>query len=104
MTPDSQRPKHIEAKINFLKTEDGGRQTAVTSGYRPQFHYEGEDWDAIQTYPDVDWVQPGDMVRAFLRFTKPDAHRGRIFHGMTFEVREGPNVVARGVVTGILDL
>jgi hypothetical protein len=33
----------IESEIRYLTTAEGGRKTGVTSGYRGQFHYEGDD-------------------------------------------------------------
>ena len=37
----------VEAHITFLRTEEGGREKPVRTGYRPQFFYQGEDHDAI---------------------------------------------------------
>ena len=97
-------PPDIEAEITFVPTEQGGRNTAAFSGYRPHFYYDSHDWDADQEYPDVDSVLPGQTARALLRFLSPEAHLGRVQPGMTFEVREGARVVARGRVTKILHL
>ena len=50
----------IEAVITFLRTEDGGKTRPVYSGYRPQFYYDGEDWDAEHTYS---WCRTGESWR-----------------------------------------
>ena len=42
-------PKDIEAEITFLTSEEGGKKLPVFSGYRPQFYYDGHDWDAVQS-------------------------------------------------------
>ena len=97
-------PPDIEAEIRFLTAEEGGRHTPARSGYRPQFYYDGHDWDAHQEYPDAEWVNPGDTARTLLWFLSPDAHVGRVHAGMEFEVREGARVVGRGRVTKILNL
>ena len=97
-------PPDIEAEITFVPTEEGGRSSPVFSGYRPQFFYDGHDWDADQEYPDVESVLPGQTVRALLRFISPDSHIGRLHPGTEFQVREGSRVVARGRVTKILHL
>ena len=104
MESDVQHQQHIEVRICFLRPEEGGRKGPVMTGYRPQFSYKGKDCDASHTYPDVEWVYPGDTVRAFLSFRYPDAHHEQVESGMPFEVREGSRVVARGVVTKILNL
>jgi elongation factor Tu len=95
---------HIEAEIHFLAPEEGGRQTPIRCGYRPQFYYEGRDWDAIYDYPGRQEVKPGETVMALLSFLSPDQHRGRVRPGLTFEVREGPRVVGTGKVLRVLEL
>ena len=94
----------IEAEITFVPTEQGGRKTPAFSGYRPQFYYDGMDWDAIQEYPDVEQVLPGQTVRTLLTFSRPQVHFGRVVEGMEFLVREGQRTVAHGRVTKILAL
>ena len=97
------KPPHIEAEVEFLAAQEGGRRTPAFSGYRPQFYYDGNDWDAQHTYPDVESVLPGDKVRVHLLFTLPEVHFGKVFVGMPFLVREGVRTVARGTITEIYD-
>ena len=102
-----QNPKYpvdIEAYIIFLSTEEGGRKGPAFSGYRPQFYYDGHDWDAIQFYPDVSEVYPGQAVRAEVSFMSPECHVGKLYPGKEFLVREGQKIVARETVTKILAL
>ncbi|HEY3412968.1 MAG TPA: elongation factor Tu [Armatimonadota bacterium] len=93
---------HVEATIVYLRPEDGGRKTAPGSGYHSQFHYidDGSDWDAIQTFGSPT-APLGEPVEASLRFTNPAAHRGRVHVGTAFEIREGPRVVGRGLITHV---
>jgi elongation factor Tu len=98
------RPKDIEAEITFIPTEHGGRGRPAFTDYRPQFYYSGQDWDAHHEYPDVEQVNPGDTVRAFLCFLSPDEHVGRLKPGMAFLIREGAKIVAYGSVTRLIDL
>jgi translation elongation factor EF-Tu-like GTPase len=97
-------PKDIEAEIVFLPTDAGGRQGPAFSGYRPQFYYDGHDWDAIQTYPDVERVNPGDTVKAYLTLMSPAMHVGKLCVGTMFLLREGHKTVGYGRVTKVLDL
>ena len=96
--------RDVEVELHFVPTDQGGKKNPVRSGYRPQFFYRGQDWDAQHTYIDRDEVQPGDSVRAYLTFMSPDLHLGHISEGMPFMVREGQLVVAYGRVLRILDL
>jgi translation elongation factor EF-Tu-like GTPase len=97
-------PEHIEVELTFLPTEHGGRQMPVTSGYRPQFDYGGDAWDAVHQYIDVDEVKPGESAKARLSFLSPQSHVGRVFEGMPFLIREGNRVVGYGRVTRLLEL
>jgi len=95
---------HIEASIYFLTPEEGGRTSPVRSGYRPQFYYEGQDWDAIHDYPGHDEVKPGSTVITLLSFLTPEQHRDRVKPGLAFELREGAKVIGKGTVLRVFVL
>jgi translation elongation factor EF-Tu-like GTPase len=98
-------PIDIEAEIYFLTTEEGGRRTPVSSGYRPQVYYDGYDWDAIQNYVGVvEPVQLGQTVTAHLSFLSPQYQVGKLYPGKEFLIREGSRVVGKGRVTKVVDL
>jgi translation elongation factor EF-Tu-like GTPase len=97
-------PMDVEAEITYLTTEEGGRRKPGFNGYRPQFRYDGHDWDAIHTYPDVELVMPGQTATAYLSFISPECHVGRLFPGKKFEICEGARVVGRGRITKIIEL
>jgi translation elongation factor EF-Tu-like GTPase len=98
------RKPDIEVELNLLTTEEGGRRTRALSGYRPQFSYDGYDWDAIQDYGDVEMVAPGETVVAYLQFLSPQCHVGKLYPGKEFLLREGSRVVGRGHVITVLHL
>ena len=93
---------NIEVEVTFLPTEHGGRQAAVFSGYRPQFYYGGEDWDAAYHFSGDHAVHPGEKVVAELTFVSPQYHQGRVYPAMPFLVREGNRVVGYGRVLRLL--
>lgn len=94
----------IVADISYLKTEDGGKKIPVKTGYRPQFYYNNNDWDAVQEYFEVEWVHPGERAKARVSFLSPDEHLGKLNMGDHFLLREGQRIVAYGHVIEILDL
>lgn len=94
----------IEVELTFLTAEEGGRKTPAFSGYRPQFYYDGNDWDAEHNYPDIEAVYPGQTVTAQLIFAAPHYHVGKLYSGKEFLIREGQKIVGKGIVTKILDL
>ena len=95
---------HIEVELTFLPTEHGGRKTPARTGYRPQFYYAGEDWDAEHEYVGAGELKPGETAKALVTFFSPQYHAGRVFVGMPFLIREGNRVVGFGRVTQIMAL
>jgi len=95
---------HIEATVRFLRTDEGGRSHPAYSGYRPQFYYDGHDWDGEHVFLGVAEANPGDMVTTRITLGSPESHTGKIHPGMGFELREGTRVVATGIVTRLLNL
>lgn len=94
----------IEVELTLLPTEHGGRKGYAGSGYRPQFYYEGEDWDAVYTFIGVDRLNPGESTIAEVVFFSPHQHLGRVFPGMVFLAREGNRIIGYGRILRILDL
>ena len=94
---------HLEAEIVFLPTAQGGLALPVAQTYSPQFHYLGEDWEALYFYPDVETVHPGDTVTALIRFVSFQYYRGNVYPGMRFEVRERARPIGKGLVVRLLD-
>jgi len=97
---------YIEAKIRYLPPGEGGRTTGVSSGYRGQFHYEGDDYDGFQLFPDCpnEIIRLGSTVRALVQFRRDqwnEVHSNRIEVGMPFEIREGARIVGHGTITRV---
>src|SRR5262249_15599378 len=93
----------LEVELVLLPTEHGGRQGPAISGYRPQFYYDGEDFDAVQSYPDQDAVSPGESARAYLYLLNPELHAGRVRPGKPFLIREGQRVIGYGSIRQVLN-
>lgn len=94
----------VEAEVTYLPTEHGGRKGFVLSGYRPQFYFACQDYDALHEYPDVPKVYPGETTRVFLTFLHPELLVGRLLPGKPFLIREGQRVLGYGTVTRIVQL
>lgn len=92
----------LEAEIYYLTEQEGGRKTAVSSGYRGQFHYNGKDWDAPQQFIDKEICNPGETVKVYLQTLSTDFHVGHFSIGKEFEIREGARTVAKGKITSII--
>ncbi|MEJ2567888.1 MAG: elongation factor Tu, partial [candidate division WOR-3 bacterium] len=76
----------------------GGRHTAFTVGYRPQFYFRTTDITGeIKSFKDRDMALPGDHVEMEVELIHPIAMEEEL----RFAVREGGRTVGAGVVTAI---
>src|SRR5829696_5417534 len=96
------RQFHVNARIYFLRADEGGRSAFVVSGYRGLFVYDGDAWDADYWFGDPGVVEPGQTVQAAVRFMSPEQHRGRMRIDTRFEIREGRRTIARGQVLEVV--
>lgn len=99
------RDPDIEAEIEVIPTEKGGRKSPMFSGYRPNhdFGVEGVLNDAQHEYPDSGQLKPGEKGRALLWFLCPEHQLNRLYEGMSFTVQEGRRIVAHGVVLKVIN-
>ena len=94
----------ILASITLLRTEDGGRSSPITSGYRGQFFFDGHDFDCseFKIQPER-WVHPGETaeVRIVLSEYASSMLKDKVAPGNTFELHEGKKPVAVGTVIAV---
>ena len=97
--PGSVTPhKLFKGQVYVLKKEEGGRHTAFTNNYRPQFYFRTTDVTGVVTLPaDKEMCMPGDNVTMDVELITPIA----IEEGLRFAIREGGRTVGSGVVTKI---
>jgi elongation factor Tu len=98
--PGSVTPHHrFAARLRLLATDEGGRRTAVTTGYSPQFHLRtGDACGVVDLGPDG-VGRPGDEVELQVRLVAALP----VEVGLGFAVREGGRTVGAGRVTALLD-
>jgi len=97
--PSSITPhKKFRARVYVLEEKEGGRHTAFTVGYRPQFYFRTTDVTGkIEGFKDREMVLPGDHVELDVELIYPVAMEKEL----RFAVREGGRTVGAGVVTKI---
>lgn len=95
------RPHDIEAEIFVLKTDEGGRKTALLSGYRPTHNFgkNGELNDGQHEYPDNGQIDVGQAGRALIWLLAPERNEALLSIGDTFTVQEGSRIIGRGRIT-----
>jgi len=84
-----------EAELYVLTAAEGGRHTAFSTGYTPQFFFGATDVTGSLTIPDDGLVEPGAHARVAFLLGRPTG----IEPGMRFALREGGRTIGAGVVT-----
>ena len=93
------------AKIDFLPTSKGGRKTFANSGYRPQikFAFSKMMTTGEQIFIEQDFVEPGQSVTAKVKILSPDFYKNKLETGMSFQIMEGKQIIAKGELLKILN-
>ena len=99
--PGSVTPhKKFKGQIYVLTKEEGGRHTAFTNNYRPQFYFRTTDITGTITLDEgTQMVMPGDNVVINVELI----HAIALETNTRFAIREGGHTVASGTVTAIVD-
>jgi elongation factor Tu len=90
--------RRFEASLYLLPAAEGGRRTAVRSGYRPQFFIRTTDVMGVLELGPAGVAMPGDRVDAIIELGSPVALEA----GLGFAVREGGRTVGAGTVVTLL--
>jgi len=90
----------FEAEAYILSKDEGGRHSAFTKGYKPQFYIRTTDvtGEVTEIPAGAEMVMPGDTVNIKVKLIVPVAMEDQ----MKFAIREGGKTVGAGVVTKII--
>ncbi|WP_405143053.1 elongation factor Tu [Sphaerisporangium sp. NBC_01403] len=91
--------RRFTARVYLLTEEEGGRSTAVATGYRPQFYLRTTDVPGRVDLRAEEMALPGETVEVTVELGKPVA----LETGLGFAIREGGLTVGAGKVTALLD-
>jgi hypothetical protein len=97
-------PVDIEAELTLISPENGGREKQFFCGMRPQFYYDGQDWDCTLQILNDPVFAHGQTITAFFGFVTPSAHFGKLVLGKEFLLRDGHKVIAQGRVKAVWSL
>lgn len=86
----------FKADIYVLKREEGGRNTPIVNGYRPQFYFRTVDVTGTVMLPAGAMIAPGGTGTIDVKLI----HSIAMEKGTLFAIREGGRTVGSGVVTG----
>ncbi|MFW6693069.1 elongation factor Tu [Streptomyces sp. MAR4 CNX-425] len=96
--PDSVVPRRrFTAEVYVLSAAEGGRRTAVSTGYRPQFYIRTADVVGDVDLGETAVARPGDTVAMAVELGRDVP----LEVGLGFAIREGGRTVGAGTVTGL---
>ena len=99
----------ITARVHFLTTEEGGRQTPLRGGgsYRPNHNFGGPDDREMCVgfidLPEGREVRPGDTIETPLSLLIWPELKREIRAGREWRIQEGGRLVAMGTVLSVLN-
>ncbi|AWH85915.1 hypothetical protein HYN59_12725 [Flavobacterium album] len=93
------------ATLSYKTTQEGGRSTPASSGYRPDIKFSFDEMYTcgMQTFINREKVYPGDTVDAYIKIIAVPYFAGRLEEGIEFIFVEGPNVIGTGVIKEIIN-
>ncbi|MFI6003506.1 elongation factor Tu [Streptomyces sp. NPDC051366] len=91
--------RRFTAQVYVLSAREGGRTTAVASGYRPQFYIRTADVVGDVDLGEAGVARPGETVAMTVELGRDVPLEA----GLGFAIREGGRTVGAGTVTAVLD-
>ena len=96
--PGSVTPRSaFTAQVYLLSAREGGRRTAIGTGYRPQFYLRTADVVGDMDFGQVGTAVPGQTVEVTVALGRPTP----VEVGLGFAIREGGRTVGAGTVTAV---
>ncbi|GAA2545999.1 elongation factor Tu [Streptomyces levis] len=89
--------RRFTARVYVLSAREGGRTTAVSSGYRPQFYLRTADVVGVVDLGEAAVARPGDTVVMTVELGRDVPLEA----GLGFAIREGGRTVGAGTVTEV---
>jgi len=97
--PGSVTPRRrFSAQVYVLSAREGGRTTAVATGYRPQFYIRTADVVGVVDLGETGVARPGERITMTVELGRDVP----LEPGLGFAVREGGRTVGAGTVTAVL--
>jgi len=89
--------REFTAQVYLLSAAEGGRRTAIASGYRPQFYLRTADVVGDLDFGTAGVARPGQTVQVRVALGRPTP----VEAGLGFAIREGGRTVGAGTVTAV---
>ncbi len=97
----------VRARLQMLRTDEGGRRIGISSGLRPNHNFGDamarEFYIGQITVSDDARVDPGETGDVIVEFLNGPGLSALLTVGRTWRIQEGPHLVARAEVLELLD-
>lgn len=98
------RPADARVLFELLASAQGGRTSAVASGYSPAYAMHADYGTSVRhEFIDADTVAPGERAQALVWFVTPEVYPGGVWPGRVFAVAEGQRRVATATVVEVFN-
>ena len=105
--PVGDTPIKILARIEVVKTEDGGRTGAFTQKYRPNHNFgsaENREFFIGQVeIPEGVWISPGETHDLVITFLNVQGLAKNLKIGRHWRIQEGSKLVANAEVLSVIN-
>ena len=98
----------VKSKLKLVSTEEGGRKTAITSGYRPGHVFEYEDSGIVKyafigdiQFKDLETLEPGNEAIVTVRFLTQQPIEQYLQIGKVWWIHEGQNMIGEAEIISI---
>lgn len=105
----SQDVIYVIAKLKLFKTENGGRQTPISTGYRPNhvFEYKENSSDFVATYIgqvnfDQDKIHPGETAEVEVMFLDAYNINELLIEDRIWWIHEGARKIGKAKITKVI--
>lgn len=68
----------------------------------PRIYFDGEEWHAVLTLHDREWLHPGETALAFVNVVSPEYLIRKLFPGQSFLLREAYRLIGKGRILSFL--
>lgn len=94
--------REITATAYLLKPEEGGRDSGIVAGYRPNFMLGASQSDGAIYPTGKERMEPGDECEIRVRLLHAEAFGDQLRPGALLRFREGNRVVGFGVIRQVV--
>lgn len=99
---------HVKCKLTLYSKEDGGRETSIANGYRPDHVFEYEDDGRFKyafigdfQFGEDNWIEPGATQNALVRFLTHQPVEQYLNIGQKWWIHEGPKRIGEAEIINI---